>query len=907
MIGQTLAHYQVTALLGKGGMGEVYRATDTKLGRDVALKLLPPGVAHDPERLARFQREARTLAALQHPNVASVYGLESVGELTFLVMELVEGEDLSERLLRGALPVERVVEIAAQIATGLEAAHAKGIVHRDLKPANLKLGADGTVKILDFGLARAYEGDTSAVDDPSTSPTLTAAMTQAGVILGTAAYMAPEQARGRAVDHRADLWALGVITFEMLAGERLFVGETTSDTLASVLRSDIPWDRLPPALPPSLRRLLTRCLTRDPRQRQQAAGDARLELLAAANEAPTAAGRESSDQPARAGPSWRWALPLAVIVALGAGLTGRLLSPAAPVGEPAIMRLDLALCDEGELPHELGPGALLTPDGESIVFLRDLGSRRQLMVRRLDEDAARPLPGTENATMPFLSPDGQWVAFFAGNRLLKVWLGGGSPLEICAADGERARGGAWGRGDRIVFTPNTAAGLLIVDAAGGEPTPLTTLDEARAERSHRWPDFLPDGRHVVFNTQFHNRDYHDGNIEAVDVATGERHIVHRGGAFARSVDDRHLIFVRDHTVYMLEVDAQVAAQSEPLPVLADVAANTGDETIGDGSAELSVSAAGGILYGRDRARQREGRLAVVDLAGQARYLDAPSSHYFFPRVSPDGRRVVVTSFLDNRNEVWLYDLEDGPAFRLLSADGVATMGFWSSDARSIYLGYGDWSSRDIVRLDLDSRGSTVPAVVSPDDIFPQDESRDGRWIFFDRHSSDQVWEVMRGALRARGDLPVAADQFESLITSSGHPGSVRVSPDGRWLAFELLEQGSLNVQVCDLEQPSRRWLISDGGGTCASWSDDGRRLYYLSGRTMMKVDLNPGPAGLQPTPPVKLFDAPLVTMTGVWVLDKIPGRDAFLMVLEVPDDPESARKPGDVVLFLDWRRSWSVR
>ena len=905
MIGRTLAHYEITALLGKGGMGEVYRARDTKLGRDVALKVLPTTMAHDPERLARFDREARTLASLQHPNVASVYGLETADGQTFLVMELVEGEDLSERLQRGALPIERVVDIAGQIATGLEAAHAKGVVHRDLKPANVKLGSDGTVKILDFGLARAFEGDPLTSGDPSASPTLTAAMTQAGVILGTAAYMAPEQARGKSVDHRADLWALGVITFELLTGKQLFAGETVSDTLASVLRSEIPWDELPAALPPSLRRVLTRCLMRDARQRQQAAGDARLDLAAAAEEAP---GHARSTGAAPRGPALRWVALVVLLAVAGALFAGRWLAPTPDPMLPPGSRLDLTLCNEGSLFDNAGPSALLTDDGQTIVFLEDIDNNRRLMVRRLDEEQARPLSGTENAVLPFLSPDSKWVGFFAGSKLYKVWLGGGSPLEICRADGALARGAAWGPDDKIVFAANTASGLLIVDAAGGTPVPLTTIDETVHERSHRWPDFLPDGRHVVFNTQFQARNYHDGNIEVVDVATGQRRVVHRGGAFPRAVDAGHLVFVRENTAYMLEINADGTPRSEPRPVLSNLAANTGDETIGDGGAKLSVSAAGSILYTRGTGSGLGGqrRVAVVDFDGGIRHLVEAPGYYFFPRVSHDGTRVAVTSFIAARNEVWLFDLADGRANRVLSVEGIATLGSWSADDRYLYLGVGEWSSRDIMRLDLSGRGTATAAMTSPADLFPQDATQDGRWLIADHHTTDQTWDIVRIDLQADGETPRGPDQFETVLVSQTHPGSVRVSPDGRWVIHESLGPGHSDIVISDFNDPSRRWLISDDGGNSACFDDDGRRVFYIRGLTMMAVDLNPGPDGLQPAPPELLFEAPLKDAGNVWTYDKIPGQDAFVILLPVQEDVSSAEKwPGEVTLLLDWQATWA--
>jgi Tol biopolymer transport system component len=900
--GTSVAHYTIVERIGAGGMGEVFKAQDTRLRRDVAVKALPPAFCADPERVARFEREARSLAALQHPNVASIYGLETVGERTFLVMELVEGEDLSERLQRGPLTVERALEIGGQIATGLEAAHEKGIVHRDLKPANVKLGSDGSVKILDFGLARAMADDADQDDDLSASPTLTAAMTGAGVILGTAAYMSPEQARGRSVDRRADLWALGVILFEMLTGRQLFAGETVSDTLAGILRADIPWDELPRDLPAGLRRVLTRCLERDARRRLQAAGDARVELSDAADEAPEPAGAAPVQR--RSGVSWLVAAPLLAVMVTAALYAGRALAPQASSALPPGSLLDLTLCTEGRLYTDAGPAALLTPDGQTIVFLEEIGAKRRLMVRRLTEPQASPLPGTNDAILPFLSPDGEWVGFFANNRLRKVWLGGGSPLDICTADGGRSRGATWGPDDIIAFTPSTGSGLYVVPAAGGEPRPLTELDKSRSERSHRWPAFSPDGRYVLFNTQFHNQNYHDGNVEAVEVATGERHVVHRGGAFPRPVDGRHVIFVRENTAYALEVDKQLRPRSEPRPVLSNLAASTGDETASDGSALLHVSRSGGILYRHGAAVTVSGKLAVVDLDGDVTELNAPTASYFYPRVSPDGRTVAVTTVQHGMNEVWLYDLVDGSSSRLHASDGVATLGFWDADGRHIFFAQGGWSARGVDRISLDDRGSTEEVLRADADLYPHEMSRDGRWMLVNRHSEATSWDIMRCDRLAHPDLPLTIDQFEAFVASTAQDGSSRVSPDGRWMAYDSLESGTFQIYLCDMADPSRRWLVSSDGGEDPTWSDDSRRVFYVDGRTIMAVDLNPGRDGLRPGTPTALFTSTQSRLPNIWTYDKIHGRDAFVMILE--DEDSRQPWPGEVVMMLDWRASWDL-
>jgi serine/threonine-protein kinase len=884
-------------------MGEVFRATDTKLGREVALKVLPFGLTADPDRLTRFRNEARALASLQHPNVASIYGLEEVDNNLFLVMELAEGEDLSDRIKRGPLPLDQVLEIAAQIASGLEEAHEKGIVHRDLKPANIKLSEDGKVKILDFGLARAYEGETME-GDPTASPTMTAAMTQAGVILGTAAYMSPEQARGHKVDQKADLWALGVVIFEMLTGRQLFAGDTVSDTLAAVLRKEIPWDDLPTELPPALRRVLTRCLERDPRQRLQSAGDTRIELTSATGETPVPANTEML-RPARGIPR-RVVFPVMMAVVILAALTGRFSAPS-NTGHTATesTRLDISLVTEGRIYDDLGPGAILTPDGRTIVYLQDVDTVRRLMVRHLDEEKATVVPGTEGAVMPFMSPDGKWIGFFAANRIKKVWIGGGMPLDICTADGARCRGAAWGVDDKIVFTPSTSSALYLVDAAGGEPVQLTTLDKDAAERSHRWPEFLPDGKHVVFNIQYHGQDYHDGNIEVVEVATGNQKVVHRGGAFPRPADANHLTFIRENTVFLVEVDQDGTPRSEPRPVLSDVSASTGDETAGDGSAVFNISPAGDVLFRRGKDLTQQGYLAVVDMTGNVTRMEAPVGTYYYPRVSPNGRTVAISTARSGRNELWLFDLVDGSSARLVSTDGVTTLGFWSPDSEFLYFAQGGWSARGLDRIFV--AGGGVPEEVLRDgsDLYPHDFSRDGRYMFINRHSEQTSWDIMVYDLETHPEIPLDPANLKPFVASPAQDGSPRVSPDGLWVAYEALETGNREVYLADFNNPSRRWMVSNGGGADATWDDDGQRIFFLNGGRMMAVDLNPGQGGLRPSNPYELFEVDISQRTDIWNYDKIPGKDQFVMIMNSEETREPW--PGDLVYIRNWRAGWEEK
>ena len=479
--GTRLAHYEIVESIGKGGMGEVYRARDGKLGRDVAIKVLPEEFAENEERLARFKREAKVLASLNHPNIASIYGLEQSGNIHYLVLELVPGETLAERISRGPIPLEEALDIATQMAEALEEAHEQGIVHRDLKPANVKQTEDGKIKVLDYGLAKVFQEGTPDADS-SMSPTLTRDATRVGVILGTAAYMSPEQAKGKKVDRRTDIWAFGVVLFEMLTDRRLFSGETVSDTLAAVLRQEIEWNHLPAATPPSVRWLLMRCLERDPKKRLRDIGEARIAVEA--REQVVTASMATA-------PLWRRALPWVLCGTLALMMWAQRRPAAEP---PTLVRLSVELGVDASLAASLGPAAILSPDGKLLVFAARTaaGESPQLYVRRLDQLTASPLPGTEDGANPFFSPDGEWIAFFADGKLKKVGVTGDRAVTLC--DAPNSRGGTWSEDGTILFVPGTRVGLSRVSSAGGTAEVLTTPDPSAGENSHRWPQSLQGGR-----------------------------------------------------------------------------------------------------------------------------------------------------------------------------------------------------------------------------------------------------------------------------------------------------------------------------------------------------------------------------------------------------------------------------
>jgi serine/threonine-protein kinase len=599
-----------------------------------------------------------------------------------------------------------------------------------------------------------------------------------------------------------------------------------------------------------------------------------------------------------------WSPVVFVLVAALAGLAaGALVSPllsSGPAGASRSVlakgaRLDLDLTAEGELYRGLGPAAVLSPDGETVVFVEQRGGKRRLMARRLDQADARPLEGTEDALMPFFSPDGEWVGFFNIGSLMKVSLAGGSPLQICPAAGVQVRGAAWGPDDRIVFAADTSQSLSMVPATGGKPQSLTELGQG--ERSHRWPDFTGDGRSVLFLTQYHNKPYDDGSVERVDLATGERTILHRGGAFPRDAGPGRVAFARAGTIFVGSYGAGEGLVGAPSPLLTDVSMNTGDQSGGDGSAQFDMAASGSILYSRGRRSTVLGRLVVLDMAGHLlQELPAEPAEYFFPRVSPDGRWVAVTVSRASKLEAWLYGLEGQAPVRLTDAVGTADVGLWSSDGRWVFLAAGSDGPRNVVRTRVD--GSTRMEVVmeGDNDLIPQDMSRDGRWLIVDGFMPETSWDVMKVAWDGDGSLPIPRDQLQPLVQSRYQETAPRLSPDGRWLAYASIESGVFEIYVCSFDNPRQRWKVSDRGGEYPMWGPDSDAVYYQRSRTLMAVRLAVTESGLVASPPEDLFEAPLLERPNDRVLDILPDGSGFAMVLE--DESSEKAYPGEVTLVM---------
>ena len=665
-------------------MGQVFRARDTTLGRDVALKVLPDAFASDPDRLARFTREAQTLAALNHPNIAHIHGLEESGGVRALVMELVEGDDLAQRIARGAIPIEDALPIAAQIAEGLEAAHEQGIIHRDLKPANVKVRPDGTVKVLDFGLAKAMEPTGAAAVKNSLAPTITTpAMTQAGMILGTAAYMSPEQAKGRPVDRRADIWAFGAVLYEMLTGRRAFAGDDVSEVLASVLAREPDWTRLPAALSPALGTCIRRCLDKNPGRRWHCASDLRIELeaiAAAPRRAPEAAVEAGLVVPAR---TRRFRLALVAAGSLAAGVLAAVLvmgSQAPP--EPQSVRFEISAPDKARFESGLpgsGPAAFnagsLSPDGRGIAFAaRDETGQVLLWVRALDDVTARALPGTEGAGLPFWSPDSRAIAFFTPGKLKRIDPTGGPAQTIC--DAASGRGGAWNREGVIVFAPGNATPLLRVSASGGDPSPVTTLKPGEA--GHRFPSFLPDGRRFLYL-----RELSDGDVTTVMVGSldaGESTELMAADSPAVYASPGSVLFVRQGTLLARAFDAtRLEFMGEPIPIA--------EQVTFDGSGRgFSVSDEGTLAYrvGSNDARKH---LTWVDRNGAVVQSVGIPALYQSPAISPDGRSVALHRHEGTGGDIWVMDANGGKLSRLtFDASQENANPLWSADGTQIVFG-----------------------------------------------------------------------------------------------------------------------------------------------------------------------------------------------------------------------------
>jgi serine/threonine protein kinase/Tol biopolymer transport system component len=826
--GTKIGIYEINSLLGVGGMGEVYRSLDSKLGRQVALKVLPSGVAADADRLGRFSREAKLLAALNHPNIASIYGLEDSGATHALVMELVEGPTLADRIKLGPIPIDEALPVAKQICEALEYAHERGIVHRDLKPANVKVTPDDTVKVLDFGLAKALETEVAPVDLGS-SPTMSRMATQAGMILGTAAYMSPEQARGKPADRRADIWAFGCVFYEMLAGKMAFAGDTVSDTLAAILKEPPDWSLLPPNTPGRIRVLIQRCLQKDPRQRLQAIGDARIsidEVLAGAPE-PQAAAKAEMALPLA--PAWLRLLPWGIAALLGAGLLFSLVNRGHPShsSAPGSLQLSLPLPADRQLEVDNGPAFAVSPDGTRIAYIVQNGAANagQLYVRELSKDAPVALEGIGLAAAPFFSPDSQWIGFFGDGKLRKVSVRGGSPIDLAAVSG--FRGGTWGTDDTIVYPDKFTSPLYRVSAAGGTPQQVTHFDKARAETTHRWPQFLPGNKAVLFTASSNNNFFGQATVQVVSLDTGVSRVLVENASFGRYLPGGYLAYSSQGTLFVAPFDpSSFKITGTAIPVLQGI-----ESDISNGGMQFSCSDNGMAVYMSGSGSRQNLSLVLLDRKGEATVLLKSSPDATSPRLSPDGKKV---AFQRGVGGAWVHDVVRGTTSAITLKSGSANFPIWTPDGQNITYSYTSGSSMGVGeqiymrRADGSSDELQLTSPNSPSS-YPSSWSPDGKVLAYLRISQKDgsccdIWTLR---LDENGK-PQEPRMF--LDTSGGKSASLpepEFSPDGRWIAYSSVDAGLPQIYVVPFPGPGGKWQVSIDGGAEPRWAKNGHELFFV--------------------------------------------------------------------------------
>ena len=901
--GSNLGHYQIAELIGKGGMGEVYRARDQKLNRFVALKVLPGSLANNPERMARFQREAQLLASLNHPNIAAIYGLEDSDNHWAIVMELVEGETL-----KGPLPIPEALRLAKQIADAVEYAHDKTVIHRDLKPANIKVTPEGQVKVLDFGLAKALDDAShSAEPDPmnSMSQTLTMGGTAAGVILGTAAYMAPEQAKGKRADRKADIWSFGVVLYEMLTGKRVFAGETMAETLASVMKEQLTFDDLPAETPTALRKLVTRCLDRDLKRRVQSMGEVRIALEDILSGAATEEVKVVTQQ-APAKTSWALAGAAILIAALAVWAPWK-----TPPSQPDVVRLEIPAPDKTTFNNAV----VLSPDGRHLIFTTSGEGGQTIWIRDLNTLQARKLAPWSQNPVPFWSPDSRFVAYQQDGRLKKVDIAGGPPVTLCDAP-QNFGGGAWNQ-DGVILFSGRAGALMQVSSAGGVPVPLTRLDEKRKESSHSLPSFLPDGKHFVYLRRSTSAEFSGIYAGALGVAPEQQDakpllLNSTSAVFTPAPDLRDatrglgfLLFLREATLMAQPFDAAaLALKGEPRPIAEQV----GFTIYGLG--KFTVSDNGGLAYsgGADTQTGAPAHLTWYDRKGKNLGTIGEPGTYRTLALSPDGSRVAVQQLAGGSSDLWLVDTSPGgKTDRFTFTPGNEDAPVWSPDGTQIaFRADGGSTVNNFFQKPSNLAGNEVEVFKSSDDKSLTDWSRDGKTLLFFAVPGGTAPDLWSLSLAEKG----AGKKPQLFLKTDATERHGKLSPDGRWIAYSSNVTGRFEIYVRPFPNSPERtgqWMVSSGGGLSPLWRRDGKELFYTRPATAsvpaawMSADVTPGPVFKAGTAK-ELFPITFQPTNGNqpagWDVDVAPDGQRFLW--SVLTTPDTAAPQIPIRVVLNW-------
>jgi Tol biopolymer transport system component len=877
---KALAHYEITSQIGKGGMGEVFRAKDQKLGREVAIKVLPEEFAQDTDRVARFQREAKLLASLNHPNIAAIYGLEEFAGTNFLVLELVEGETLADRIKAGPIPVEESLKLALQIAEALEAAHEKGVIHRDLKPANIKVTPEGKAKVLDFGLAKAYAGDGQEVN-LSNSPTLSDVATQQGMILGTAAYMSPEQARGRTVDKRADIWAFGCVLFEMLSGRAAFSGRDVTDILAAVIRSEPDWSMLPANLHGRLREVLERCVKKEVRDRYHDISDVRVDLQKVLTDPSGVLVQPLEITETRI--RWRTTLGIAAAIAITAILVGLVVWNSRAPEPRQVIRFDYELPDGQQLTNL--PLAV-SPDGKQFVYSTSKG----LFLRSVNELTAKLIAGSEGDTrQPFFSPDGRWIGYFsiADRQLKKISINGGAPVSLCDVGGVGMAGASWGTDDMMVLSA-IPHGIMRIPASGGTPESLIKTESYFFES----PQILQNGKSLLYTA--YNSGFQQPRIMVRQLKSGESKEL-LPGTVVRYLPNGYLIYQPPDitTVYAIPVNPDtLAVAGEPVPLLEDV-----------GFADISDS--GTLVYipspPRAKARRASGRTLVwVDREGKEEPLGTPPNFYAYPKISPDGKRVAVSVGETPNEDIWIWDTVRKNLTKLTFEKTRDMLPIWSPDGKRIayWADTAGASPNGVFLKPADGTGEAEKLISAPNgQLHPFSWSNDGKTLLM---QEVVTWTNL--------DISVLSMEKEHtkkpLLQSERAETQPKISPDGQWMAYTSNDSGRDEIYVRPFpDVTGGKWQVSTQGGTSPLWSPHGRELFYLSeDNQVMAVAVETEPTlGFQ-TPKVLFKNENLGfgAYTGTpW--DIHPDGKRFLMIKQpgVAPSAEEVVRPR-ITIVLNW-------